>query len=105
MVYGANPNLIYMQSTAMGEALYLALFVWAVVYFSESVRGDAKALTKCGFCLAAACLTRYDGWFLAAAMAARRPDRQLGSGQCDRHSSRRSSSSKSSTCSTAKFIS
>ena len=70
MVYAANPNLIYMQTTAMGEALYLAFFVWAVVYFAESMRGDAKALTKCGLCLAAACLTRYDGWFLAVAMAA-----------------------------------
>ncbi|HEY6369267.1 MAG TPA: hypothetical protein VIX37_01700 [Candidatus Sulfotelmatobacter sp.] len=70
LVYAANPNLIYMQTTAMGEALYLALFLWAVVYFSEFVRGDAKAMTKCGLCLAAACLTRYDGWFLAVAMAA-----------------------------------
>ena len=70
LVYAANPNLIYMQTTAMGEALYLALFIWAVVYFSEAVRGDAKALTKCGLCLAAACLTRYDGWFLAVVMAA-----------------------------------
>ena len=34
-MYAANPNLIYMQTTAMGEALYLAFFVWAVVYFSE----------------------------------------------------------------------
>jgi len=66
IVYGANPNLIYMQTTAMGEALYLALFVWVVVYCSEFVRGDAKALTKCGLSLGAACLTRYDGWFLAA---------------------------------------
>jgi hypothetical protein len=70
VVYAANPNLIYMQTTAMGEALYLAFFVWAVVYFAESMRGVSKALTKCGLCLAAACLTRYDGWFLAAAMAA-----------------------------------
>jgi hypothetical protein len=69
-VYGANPNLIYLQSTAMGEALYLALFIWAVVYFSEFAQGDAKALIKCGWCLAAACLTRYDGWFLAVAMVA-----------------------------------
>jgi hypothetical protein len=69
LIYGANPNLIYMQSTAMGEALYLALFLWSVVYFSESMRGHSKALAKCGLCLAAACLTRYDGWFLAAAMA------------------------------------
>jgi hypothetical protein len=67
-VYGANPNLIYMQSTAMGEALYLALCIWAVVFFAEFARGDARALTKCGLCLMAACLTRYDGWFLGAAM-------------------------------------
>ena len=26
--YGANPNLIYMQATAMTESVYLALFVW-----------------------------------------------------------------------------
>jgi len=54
----------------MGEVLYLALFIWAVVYFSEATRGDTKALTKCGLYLVAACLTRYDGWFLTAAMAA-----------------------------------
>ena len=70
LVYAANPNLIYMQTTAMGESLYLALFIWTVVFFSEYMRGDAKALTKCGLCIAAACLTRYDGWFLAAAIAA-----------------------------------
>jgi hypothetical protein len=71
LVYGANPNLIYMQATAMGESLYLAFFIWAVAYFAEFARGSAKAsraLMKCGFCLAAACLTRYDGWFLAALM-------------------------------------
>ncbi len=67
-VYCANPNLIYMQSTAMGESLYLAFFIWAVVYFAEFARGKEKALTKCGLSLAAACLTRYDGWFLAAVL-------------------------------------
>jgi len=70
LVYAANPNLIYMQSTAMGEVLYLTFFVWAVVYFAESMRGGTKSLTKCSLCLAAACLTRYDGWFLAAIMTA-----------------------------------
>ena len=65
IVYGANPNLIYMQATAMGESLYLAFFIWAVMYFGEFARGKAQALAKCGLCLAAACLTRYDGWFLA----------------------------------------
>jgi hypothetical protein len=83
VVFAANPNLIYLQTTAMGESLYLAFFVWAVVYFSEyfgeafhastqpgKTAARAKSLTKCGLCLAAACLTRYDGWFLSAAMAA-----------------------------------
>lgn len=75
--YGANPNLIYMQATAMTEPLYLALFIWAVVYFAEFILGFSRdktpgltskgrtALTSCGFCLAAAELTRYDGWFLS----------------------------------------
>jgi hypothetical protein len=76
VVYCANPNLIYLQATAMTEPLYLALFIWAVVYFTEFVqmRSDPKtpwrSLTKCGLCLAGACLTRYDGWFLAVAMCA-----------------------------------
>jgi hypothetical protein len=68
IVYGANPNLIYMQATAMGESLYLAFFIWGVMYFVEFTQGNEKAPTKCGLCLAAACLTRYDGWFLAAVL-------------------------------------
>jgi hypothetical protein len=66
LVFAANPNLIYMQTTAMGESLYLAFFIWTLVFFSEALRGDAKAFPKSGLCLLAACLTRYDGWFLAA---------------------------------------
>jgi hypothetical protein len=80
--YGANPNLIYMQATAMTESVYLALFVWAVVYFAEFIRslrrskdaGQALAarnsLMRCAWCLAGAELTRYDGWFLAGVMGA-----------------------------------
>ena len=70
LVYAANPNLIYIQDTAMGEAVYLAFCIWAVVYFNESLHGDSRALIKSGLCVSAACLTRYDGWVLAAAMAA-----------------------------------
>jgi hypothetical protein len=71
ILYGANPNLIYMQSTAMGESLYLAWFIWAVVYFAEFVEHGIKAsssLMKCGLCLGAACVTRYDGWFLVGVL-------------------------------------
>ena len=70
IIYASNPNLMYMQSTAMGEAIYLAVFIWSVAYFSEWVRGNPAALTRCALCLAGACLTRYDGWFLAAAVVA-----------------------------------
>jgi hypothetical protein len=85
--YGANPNLIYMQATAMTESLYLALFVWAAVYFADFIRAlrendlqenqdgrqtDAARtpLMRCAWCLAGAELTRYDGWFLAGAVGA-----------------------------------
>jgi hypothetical protein len=75
IVYAANPNLIYLQTTAMTEALYLALFIWAIVYFFEFAQqtalGDreleastSSSLMKCGLCLMGACFTRYDGWFL-----------------------------------------
>ena len=78
-VFAANPNLLYMQTTAMTEVLYLAFFAWSVVHFSEFVQGINKedksalrdsyvSLMKCGGCLLAACLTRYDGWFLAAVL-------------------------------------
>ncbi len=38
IVYVANPNLIYLQPTAMTEPLYLAVFVWAVAYFNEFIQ-------------------------------------------------------------------
>jgi len=66
--YAANPNLIYMQATAMGESLYLAFFIWTLVFFAEFLKGNEKSLRRSGWCLFAACLTRYDGWFLAAVL-------------------------------------
>lgn len=69
IIYAANPNLMYMQSTAMGESVYLALFVWVLVYFERFLHRGDHALMKCAVCLLGACLTRYDGWFLAAAVA------------------------------------
>lgn len=73
-VFSGNPNLLYVQSTALNEPLYLAAFIWTAVFFSEC----AEQLRACHFGLAAASLergaialviailTRYDGWFLAA---------------------------------------
>ena len=79
LIYAANPNLIYLQTTAMTEPLYLTFFIWAMVFFSEFTRHTtranegpglgARSLVKCGLCLAGAELTRYDGWFAALAIA------------------------------------
>ena len=78
-IFALNPNLLYVQATAMTESLYLALFIWSVVYFGEFVRGredelrwqgTKRSLWKCGACLGWAGLTRYDGWFVAGAIAA-----------------------------------
>jgi len=77
-IFALNPNLIYLQTTAMTEPFYLAFFIWTLVFVCEALRAGATAdakkstssLTKAGFCLAGACLTRYDGWFLAVVEAA-----------------------------------
>lgn len=74
LIYILNPNLIYIQATAMTEALYLALFIWAVVHFSEFTQTAAldsqrarRSLEFCAIMISAAMLVRYDGWFLASA--------------------------------------
>src|SRR4051812_13694570 len=80
LIYAANPNLIYLQATAMTEPLYMALFIWTVVHLLEFAQaiatrdedenaGARSSLRKCGLCLSGACLTRYDGWFLAVSIA------------------------------------
>src|SRR5438477_7801454 len=81
IVFAANPNLIYLQTTAMTEPLYLALFVWTVVYFFEFAQqaalGDrelaasaSSSLMNCGLCLADAPFTRYDWRFLTLVILA-----------------------------------
>ena len=73
-VFSANPNLLYVQSTALNEPLYLAAFIWTAVFFSEcaeQLRAShpdlaTAPLEKGAIALIIAILTRYDGWFLAA---------------------------------------
>jgi Dolichyl-phosphate-mannose-protein mannosyltransferase len=80
-IYALNPNLLYLQTTAMNEPIFLAFFIWALVYLDEFERGcfpgadpqrtptqmkPDRALEACGIALAGAAFTRYDGWFVAA---------------------------------------
>ena len=77
-IFALNPNLIYLQTTAMTEPVYLAFFIWAVVFFVKALRGCAagdpqlgnSSLVKCGLCLLGGCLTRYDGWLLSVVLVA-----------------------------------
>ena len=72
-VFALNPNLLYLQTTAMTEPLYIALMIWSVVFlaeFAQQAREDdaraGRSLERAAFALSAVMLTRYDGWFLAA---------------------------------------
>src|SRR5437868_1201580 len=38
-IVALNPNLIYLQTTAMTEPLYLPFFIWAIVFFASAIRG------------------------------------------------------------------
>jgi hypothetical protein len=78
--FAANPNLLYLQSTAMTEPLFLCEMVWASVWLvewrtnldaadleSESRRDatDRRLLYCIAAVLIAAVFTRYDGWVMA----------------------------------------
>jgi len=77
--YGLNPGLLYMQTTAMTEPLFLAEMIWATLLIAEFCtavqRGfDSSTDDKCasrllirvGLVLVAAVFTRYDGWIFAS---------------------------------------
>jgi 4-amino-4-deoxy-L-arabinose transferase-like glycosyltransferase len=80
-IYALNPNLLYMQTTAMNEPIFLAFFIWTLVYLDEFLRATSpqtidphvmpagmkpeRALEACGITLAGGAYTRYDGWFVA----------------------------------------
>ena len=88
LFYIANPNLLYMQSTAMTESLSIALYIWALAFCLEFIlhlrgatdegtlsfergplaRKAARSLELCALVLAAGMLTRYDHWIFAAAI-------------------------------------
>lgn len=64
-VYATNPNVLYLQSTAMTEPLFMAA-VAAMLYFTVRFHDTQSWTAVCGAGVAALCgtLTRYDGWFL-----------------------------------------
>lgn len=86
LFYLFNPNLMYLQTTAMTEALSIAMSIWAIVFYAEfqqaseragsgaadeaqAIASAVRALRNCALALAVGMLTRYDAWFLAACIA------------------------------------
>jgi 4-amino-4-deoxy-L-arabinose transferase-like glycosyltransferase len=70
--FAANPNLLYLQTTAMTEPLFLCEMIWAAVWLVEwrsSIETDprkaGRLLWSIAIVLVAAVFTRYDGWILA----------------------------------------
>ncbi len=66
-----NPNLLYLQSTAMTEAVFFAALM-ALLYFSVRCRDTQGwgSAAGAGIAACAGTLTRYDGWFLLPFAAA-----------------------------------
>ena len=70
--FALNPNLLYLQTTAMTEPLFLCELIWTVVWLVEwrlsldsAPQASARLLWKIALVLVAAVFTRYDGWILA----------------------------------------
>lgn len=62
-----NPDVVYLQSTPMTEALLLALTTLSVALMVRWIESDGtRGLTATGTTIAAACLTRYEAWPLTA---------------------------------------
>jgi hypothetical protein len=70
--FASNPNLLYLQTTAMNEPLFLCELVWTVLllveWYGRVVSDDGREgrlLWAAIIVLVAAVYTRYDGWILA----------------------------------------
>jgi Dolichyl-phosphate-mannose-protein mannosyltransferase len=71
ILFAANPNLLYLQTTAMNEPLFACELIWAVlllVEWHQSLDRQATSgrLWAVIVVLICAVFTRYDGWILAA---------------------------------------
>lgn len=65
LVYAVNPNLLYMQTTPMTEAILITFFLGAVYFLTRWAKTfELQDLIISAFFVFLATLTRYDGWFL-----------------------------------------
>jgi hypothetical protein len=73
LFFALNPGLLYMQTTAMNEPLFLCQMVWSALFLTAFLRGieagnhkaAGRAIIACGLVLVTAVYTRYDAWIFA----------------------------------------
>jgi hypothetical protein len=70
--FAINPNLLYLQTTAMTEPLFVCEMIWIAVWLVEWHTGldahgkrNSRLLWMIALMLVAAIFTRYDGWVMA----------------------------------------
>jgi hypothetical protein len=70
--FALNPNLLYLQTTAMTEPLFVCEMVWVALWMVEwrqsldkAPERAARLQTYIATVLVAAVFTRYDGWIMA----------------------------------------
>jgi len=74
--FALNANLLFLASTAMTEALFLALLVWTVIAAVEGIAALRAGNTQragrwmigAGLLIVGQVFTRYDGWIVGAAV-------------------------------------
>jgi len=74
LFFALNPGLLYMQTTAMNEPIFLCQMIWAAPFLMAYLRGiraenyrlAGRALVACGIVLVTGIFTRYDGWIFAS---------------------------------------
>ncbi len=74
LFFALNPGLLYMQTTAMNEPVFLCQMIWAALFLMAYLRGlgdgnqrlAGRAIVACGVVLVTAIYTRYDGWIFAS---------------------------------------
>ncbi len=74
LLFALNPNLLYLQTTAMTEPLLIVSIVIAVYYLAKYIKTNTVLdLILCSTFVAFSTLIRYDGWFLFLCLSALLP--------------------------------
>ena len=70
--FATNPNLLYLQTTAMTEPLFVCQMIWLAVWLVEwraaldaAPKQNSRLLWLIALALVAQVFTRYDGWIMA----------------------------------------